>query len=145
MRNDTNARHAHGSILLGGRDMEALERQYMRHEHFVFRRIQDEMLLVPIKDNVGDMGCIYNLNDVGAFIWERMDGKNRLKDIKMMMAEEFDVSSDRAEEDLCEFVRQLEEIDAISYIAHPEGGMTYDQEGNTKTGVYKTGRDEDHP
>jgi len=135
MRNDMIAQHEHGSILLGGRDMEALERRYIRHEHFVFRRIQDEMLLVPIKDNVGDMGCIYNLNDVGAFIWEHMDGKNRLSDIKKMMVEEFDVSSERAEDDLCEFVRQLEEIDAISYIARPEGGMTYDQEGNTEKAV----------
>lgn len=102
--------------------MERLERQYTRHEHFVFRRIQDEMLLVPIKDNVGDMGCIYNLNEVGAFIWERLDGENKIGDILKMMMEEFDVSSERAEEDLREFVRQLEEIDAISYIAHPEGG-----------------------
>jgi hypothetical protein len=99
--------------------MEVLERRYTRHEHFVFRRIQDEMLLVPIKDNVGDMGCIYNLNEVGAFIWEHMDGKSKLGDIIKMMMEEFDVSSDRAEEDLCEFVRRLEEIDAISYIARP--------------------------
>ncbi|MGA1794650.1 MAG: PqqD family protein [bacterium] len=102
--------------------MEALNRQYTRHEHFVFRRIQDEMLLVPIKDNVGDMGCIYNLNDVGAFIWEHMDGETKLGDILKMMVEEFDVSSERAEEDLREFIRQLEEIDAISYIARPKGG-----------------------
>lgn len=122
MIHDATAQHAHGSILCGGRDMERLERQYTRHEHFVFRRIQDEMLLVPIKDNVGDMGCIYNLNEVGAFIWEHMNGENRLGDIIKMMVEEFDVSSERAKEDLCEFVRQLEEIDAISYIARPEGG-----------------------
>ena len=122
MIHDAGAPHTHGSILCGGRDMEGSERQYTRHEHFVFRRIQDEMLLVPIKDNVGDMGCIYNLNEVGAFIWERLNGENKIGDILKMMVEEFDVSSERAEEDLREFVRQLEEIDAISYIARPKGG-----------------------
>lgn len=59
------------------------------------------------------MGFIFNLNEVGAFVWEHLDGKNRLLDIKNMISEEFDVSSQKAEEDLCEFVRQLEEIDAI--------------------------------
>ncbi len=93
--------------------MEDLKKYYKRNEDFVFRRIKDETILVPIKDNVGDMGSIYNLNEVGAFIWEHLDGKNRLLDIKNMISEEFEVSSKEAKEDLCEFVRQLREIDAI--------------------------------
>lgn len=71
------------------------------------------MILVPIKGNVGEMGFIYNLNELGAFVWEQLDGTNRLVDIKGMILKEFEVSSEKAEEDLCEFVRQLKEIDAI--------------------------------
>ena len=93
--------------------MEELKKHYKRNENFVFRKIDNETILVPIKDNVGDMGFIFNLNEVGAFVWEHLDGKNRLLDIKNMISEEFDVSSQEAEEDLCEFVRQLEEIEAI--------------------------------
>ena len=49
--------------------MEDLEKTYGKNENFVYRRISDETILVPIKDNVGDMGSIYNLNEVGAFVW----------------------------------------------------------------------------
>ena len=93
--------------------MQDLENRYKRNEHFVFRKIDNETILVPIKDNVGDMGSIFNLNEVGAFIWEHLDGRNRLLDIKDMISEEFDVSSQEAEEDLCEFVGQLKEIEAV--------------------------------
>ena len=93
--------------------MEELRKHYKRNENFVFRKIKNETILVPIKDNVGDMGFIFNLNEVGAFVWEHLDGKNRLLDIKNMVSEEFEVSSQEAEKDLCEFVDQLKEIDAI--------------------------------
>lgn len=93
--------------------MEGLKKKYRKNKDFVFRKIQDETILVPIKDNVGDMGSIYNLNEVGAFIWEHLDGEKTLLDIKNMVVKEFDVSSEEAEEDLVAFVSQLKEIDAI--------------------------------
>jgi hypothetical protein len=94
-------------------EMKGLQKKYKRNENFVFRKIGDETILVPIKDNVGDMGSIYNLNEVGAFILEKLDGENRLLDIKNMILEEFEVPPEKAEVDLCGFVRQLREVDAI--------------------------------
>ncbi len=93
--------------------MNGLERVYQKNQNFVFRQIDDETLLVPIKDSVGDMGAIYSLNTVGAFVWEHLDGKNTLQDIKRMIAKEFEVSNVDAEQDLTEFVCQLEDIEAI--------------------------------
>ncbi len=93
--------------------MADLELRFKRNENFVFRKIGDEMILVPIKDNVGDMGYIYNFNELAAFVWENLDGKDRLQDIKNSIVEEFEVSAQQAEEDLCEFVDDLKEIGAI--------------------------------
>ena len=93
--------------------MADLELRFKRNENFVFRRIGDEMILVPIKNNVGDMGSIYNFNELAAFVWENLDGKDRLLDIKNSIVEEFEVSAQQAEEDLCEFVDDLKEIGAI--------------------------------
>ena len=93
--------------------MEGLEKKYRRNENFVYRKIQDETILVPIKDNVGDMGSIYNLNEVAAFIWEQLDGEKTLLDIKNMVLDEFQVSPEKAEADLCDFVSQLREVNAI--------------------------------
>ena len=93
--------------------MPAIEQSFRRNENFVFRQIDDETILVPIKNNVGDMGSIYNLNEVGAFVWEHLDGDNTLLDIKTMVAEEFEVAPEDAEKDLMEFIGQLAEIEAV--------------------------------
>ena len=93
--------------------MQNLEQCYKRNEDFVYRKIENETILVPIKDNVGDMSCIYNLNEVGAFIWEHLDGEKTVDDLKNMVTEEFDVSGSEAEKDLYEFVGDLIAIEAI--------------------------------
>jgi len=93
--------------------MKSLDQRYKRNGDFVYRKIENETILVPIKNNVGDMGCIYNLNEVGAFVWEHLDGEKTLDDLKNMVTAEFDVSAQDAETDLCEFINDLEEIDAI--------------------------------
>ena len=93
--------------------MQNLEQRYKRNANFVYRKIENETLLVPIRDNVGDMSCIYNLNEVGAFIWEHLDGEKTVDDLKNMVTEEFDVSGSEAEKDLYEFVGDLIAIEAI--------------------------------
>ena len=55
--------------------MDELQKKYRKNENFVYRMIKHETILVPIKDNVGDMDSLYNLNEVGAFVWERLDGE----------------------------------------------------------------------
>ena len=93
--------------------MQRIDQVFQKNENFVFRQIDDETILVPIKNNVGDMGSIYNLNEVGAYIWQHLDGEETLSDIKNKIAVEFEVSPETAEEDLMEFVDQLKEIEAI--------------------------------
>ncbi len=94
--------------------MEGLDRIYNKNENFVFRKIEDETILVPIKDNVGDMGSLYNLNEVAAFVWEQLDGKKSLRDIKHRLSDEYEVSAEEAENDLSEYIAQLEEIEAVT-------------------------------
>ena len=99
--------------------MIELDQCYRRDENFVFRRIEDETILVPIKDNVGDMGSIYNLNTMGAFIWEQLDGQRKLEAVKDKIVEEYEVSSRDAEADLSEFVTDLMEIEAVRLVDCP--------------------------
>jgi hypothetical protein len=93
--------------------MTEAEQTYKRNENFVFRQIENETILVPIKDNVGDMNCIYNLNEVGAFIWQNIKCRNTIAEIKDMILSEFDVTESQAEADLDHFVKDLRDIDAI--------------------------------
>ena len=97
--------------------MLLLDQVYQKNQNFVFRQIDDETLLVPIKDNVGDLGAIYNLNAVAAFVWAHLNGKNTLQDIQRLITDEFEISGQDAGQDLDEFVTQLEKIDAVFPIA----------------------------
>ena len=93
--------------------MTEAEQTYKRNENFVFRQIENETILVPIKDNVGDLNCIYNLNEVGAFIWQNIRCKNSVSDIKNMILSEFEITESQAAADIDEFVKDLKEIEAI--------------------------------
>jgi len=74
----------------------------------VFRRINDECLLIPLTDNIADMDSLYTLNETGVFIWELIDGKRDIGDITAMMAEEFEVNPDEAENDIIQFLEQVQ-------------------------------------
>lgn len=93
--------------------MNFLNRIYKKSESIVFRKIADEYILVPIRNNVGDLESIYTLNEVGARIWELVDGKTKIGDIKERLVEEHDVTPEEAEKDILEYMQQLEEIKAI--------------------------------
>jgi methyltransferase-like protein len=97
--------------------MTGLEQCFQRNKNFVFRQIENETILVPIRNNVGDMDCLYNLNEVGAFIWQQIDGRKSLFDIKKMVVSEFDVSDVTAETDLSEFIADLKDISAVIEVA----------------------------
>ena len=73
----------------------------------VFRRINEECLLIPLTDNIADMDSLYRLNETGVFIWEQIDGERDIRDITARMAEEFDVGPDEAEKDILEFLEQV--------------------------------------
>ena len=97
--------------------MTGLEQCFQRNKNFVFRQIENETILVPIRNNVGDMDCLYNLNEVGAFIWQQIDGRKSLFDIKKMVVSEFDVPGLTAETDLSEFIADLKDISAVIDVA----------------------------
>jgi methyltransferase-like protein len=104
--------------------MQTLDRVYQKNQNFVFRKIDNDTLLVPIKNDVGDMDCIYNLNEVGAFVWEHLDGEKSAQEIKNLILAEFDVSVQEAEADLEKFVMQLSEIEAIKTVNNSDGEVS---------------------
>jgi hypothetical protein len=94
--------------------MNYLEKIYSKSDSIVFRKIADEFILVPIRQNVGDLESIYTLNESGARIWELIDGKIKVREIKEKLIEEFEVAPEEVEKDIIEHLMQLEEIKAIT-------------------------------
>lgn len=96
--------------------MAELEIFYRRNDNFVFRRIEGETILVPIRDNVGDLDCIYSLNPVAALVWEHLDGFHDLAAIKERITGEFEVSASAAEADLLFFIEEMKTIAAVTAV-----------------------------
>ncbi len=93
--------------------MSFLDKVYKKSDSIVFRKIADEFILVPIRQNVGYLESIHTLNEVAARIWELIDGKMKVREIKDEIVEEFEVTPQQAEKDIMEYLRQLEKIKAI--------------------------------
>jgi hypothetical protein len=93
-----------------------LERRFIKDPSMVFRKIADECLLVPIRQNVADMESIYVLNEVGGRIWELVDGQKTVQGIRDVIVSEFDVSPQQAEADVREFVQKLSDIGGVKTV-----------------------------
>jgi len=93
--------------------MSFLDKVYKKSDSIVSRKIADEFILVPIRQNVGDLESISTLNEVAARIWELIDGKMKVREIKDKIVEEFEVTPQQVEKDLIEYIKQLEKIEAI--------------------------------
>lgn len=91
-----------------------LAKRFVKDPNMVSRQIGDEVILVPIRRNVADLESIYTLNPVAARIWELIDGKRKIKNIKSVILREYVVDEEEAEKDLLEFLSQLEEIKAVA-------------------------------
>jgi hypothetical protein len=97
--------------------MPSLSPVLQKNPSFVSRKIVDEVILVPISHKVGEIDCLYALNEVGARIWDLIDGDRSLKKLRDAIVEEFEVSETEAQEDLALLIEQLKEIGAIREVS----------------------------
>lgn len=81
---------------------------YAPSEDVVARKIEDELIIVPLASGIGDMEDeLFTLNETGVFIWERLDGKKSLKDLIDEISQEFDAPVDEISKDVIGFVEEL--------------------------------------
>jgi hypothetical protein len=97
--------------------MSAGSIRYQKDPAMVGREIVGEMILVPVRQNAGNLESIYTLNETAAFAWNLLDGQRTLAEISAEIAAEFEVSPEQAQADLLELVAQLLEINAIQQVA----------------------------
>ncbi len=78
----------------------------VKNDSFVTRKVDKEMVLVPLVDNVADMTSVITLNETGTFILEALNGENSIKQVEMKLYEAFNVEISILQEDLQEFINQ---------------------------------------
>lgn len=86
---------------------------YKRDEAIVARQIAGEMILVPIRQHVGDLESIFLLNETAIAAWELFDGAHSLAEIRDTITSQFDVDEQQAGADLLELVFHLLQIRAL--------------------------------
>lgn len=74
----------------------------------VTRKTGSEYVLVPVTNNIADMNSVYTLNETGAFIWKQIDGKKSVAEIIEVLTGEYDIIREDAENDVFEFISNLE-------------------------------------
>jgi hypothetical protein len=86
---------------------------YLRNPDVIFRKIADEFILVPIRQKAVDLKCVYTLNETAAFIWQSLDSKQSLSQIKDKVSQEFEVDAVQAQADVSEIVSQWESLSLV--------------------------------
>lgn len=81
---------------------------YKKNANVVVRHVGDDVVVVPITHNVGDLDSVYTFNEVAARVWSLLDGTRDAAAVADAICSEFDVSRDVAERDLGELFTELE-------------------------------------
>ena len=89
------------------------EMQYKQNPDFIYRKIVDESVLVPIHRDVANMDSIYTLNSLGAFIWEHLSTPATQAHLKAAILEEYEADPEVLSADLVRFLGEMTTIGAL--------------------------------
>ena len=87
--------------------------RFNRNPDFVYRKVIEETILVPVHMNVTEMDCIYTLNEIGAFIWEQLETPLSFEQLTERLLDEYDVDHETLATDLETFLDEMQSIGAI--------------------------------
>jgi len=86
----------------------SLDKFYMPSEDVVAREIEGELIIVPLVAGIGDMEDeLFTMNETGKAIWDRLDGKKKLKDVLGELFAEFEAPAGEIEKDLIGLLEEL--------------------------------------
>jgi hypothetical protein len=92
--------------------MVLLSTRIAKNKKIPWRIVEGEAILVDVSG-----ASIIHLNEVGAEIWNVIDGKNSIADIVKHISNTFDVDEKTAQNDTIEFIKQLFEKGVIEDIS----------------------------
>jgi hypothetical protein len=100
---------------------------YVRSNAVVSRLIAGETLVLPVRHNVGDLTSLFSFNGTGATIWNALETPKTLQDISDVIDRKYDLSRERAEEDVRIFVRELCSLGLAKAWLTPESTSANDE------------------
>ena len=89
---------------------------YIKHPDYVQRDVAGECILVPIRRTLAEANSIYVLNETGAALWNRIDGRRMAQEIVTDFCGEYDVEPDQLAKDFTSLLDDLLSIRAIEEV-----------------------------
>ncbi len=93
--------------------MNILDKCFAKEKELVTREVAGERIILPIKGHVGDLEGVYTLNELGAMIWQLINGQTTARELAETVRNEYDVENAEAEKDVVDFLRSLEDAGLI--------------------------------
>lgn len=90
---------------------------FRRSDDVVCRAVGRESILVPIRNNVGNLDFVYTLSPVAARIWSLLDGVRTADEVAEEIMAEYDVDRDTVMADLAELVSDLAGVSLLSRVS----------------------------
>jgi len=82
-------------------------------KQLIKRDIAGDTILVPIGKTVYDSNGLFVLNELAAFIWNKLPEADTENEIVSAILEEYEVSPEEAAADTTEFLAKLREMEII--------------------------------
>ena len=89
--------------------MNLLDKRAVKHPRTASRVIGGEAVIVIAEENL-----VKVLNEVGSRIWELTDGTRTVREIAEVIYTEYEIDKDQAEQDVVEFVEELEKSNMVT-------------------------------
>lgn len=90
---------------------------FRRSDDVVCREVGAESILVPIRQNVGNLDFVYTLSPVAARIWTLLDGTHSFAAVVDAVVEEYDVTRETAEADTRQLITDLAGVSLIRQVS----------------------------
>lgn len=89
---------------------------YQKKPSIISKVIGEETVLVPIRNNTANLEEIFILSETAGRIWEHIDGKKCIEEIKKIITKEFNVGLQEAQADIISFFKQLKKEGCIGMV-----------------------------
>lgn len=100
--------------------LAAHDQKLVRSQAVVARVVGGEVLIVPVRSRVGDLGSIYSFNATGTLIWKLLESPRTSAELVEALAHEYAVEPQQAEKDVAEFLSEMRSKDLVE-VLQPAG------------------------
>ena len=80
---------------------------------FIVKEISDSTVVIPVGNRVADFNGMLNLNETGVFLFNLLKNDTTIEALVQSLVDEYEVTKEKANEDVITFVNKLKEADII--------------------------------